>query len=323
LYWYLLILIQYWEKTLNTIKILIWYFSISNNIFFFILTSYLGNDILGNVYYHQNTLKILSLQYVVMFAVIGKTTIKIKIAPKVCPNHITGAKIIHSSQDLSITLLNCPIIPCLRWLLSNLTYGSHPSSLSDWSSTSAWCNPGITTVWQHPHIYTIVAFHMLHSHFTPSFPTTIFSHHFAYPCILLLHTHIIIHQVKFFEYPIGFITIFYPSFQRIVFHMGHWVGWRHKHSVIIFDMRSCLWLILKASNVFLLLLLSHITNNQWFRAGSAVFGNFFGEQPLNENLPNFGVVPLFKKESDCAIFYDFIEYFKGPATIFRYRFLIW
>ena len=50
LYRYLLILIQYWEKTLNTIKVLIWYFSISNNIFFFILTSYLGNGILGNVY---------------------------------------------------------------------------------------------------------------------------------------------------------------------------------------------------------------------------------------------------------------------------------
>jgi len=59
LYRYLLILIQYWEKTLNTIKVLIWYFSISNNIFFFILTSYLGNDILGNIYvpskYSQNT----------------------------------------------------------------------------------------------------------------------------------------------------------------------------------------------------------------------------------------------------------------------------
>ena len=44
---------------MNTIKILIWYFSISNNLFFFILTSYLGNGILGNVYvpskYSQNT----------------------------------------------------------------------------------------------------------------------------------------------------------------------------------------------------------------------------------------------------------------------------
>ena len=73
LYWYLLILIQYWEKTLNTIKILIWYFSISNNIYFFILTSCLhtwGMIFWETFMYHQNTLKILSLQYVVIFAVL-------------------------------------------------------------------------------------------------------------------------------------------------------------------------------------------------------------------------------------------------------------
>ena len=85
---------------------------------------------------------------------------------------------------------------------------------------SWWCNPGITTVWQHPHVYTIVAFHTLHWHFTSSFPTTIFSHPFAYPCIPLLHTHRIIHQVKFCEYSISFISVFYSSFQGIVFQMG-------------------------------------------------------------------------------------------------------
>jgi hypothetical protein len=29
-----------------------------------------------------------------------------------------------------------------------------------------------------------------------------------------------------------------------------------------------------------------------------------------KSLPNFGIVPLFKKGSDCAIFYDFAYFFK-------------
>ena len=35
---------------------------------------------------------------------------------------------------------------------------------------------------------------------------------------------------------------------------------------------------------------------------SAVFGNFFGEQPLYENLPIFGVVLLFKKKVIALFF---------------------
>ena len=47
---------------------------------------------------------------------IGKHTVKIKMIPWVCSNHIKGSKMIDLPQHLSNTLVNCPIIPCLRWL---------------------------------------------------------------------------------------------------------------------------------------------------------------------------------------------------------------
>lgn len=77
-----------------------------------------------------------------------------------------------------------------------------------------------------------------------------------------------------------------------------------------FDMGSGLGLIPKAVDVFLQLLLSHTTDNQEFTAGSAEFGNIFGEQRLDKNLQNVGVILLFKEESDCAIFHDFTDFLR-------------
>ena len=53
-----LIYLQYWEKTFNITRILIWYFSISNKIYIFILITCLVEDISGEIYvpskYSQN-----------------------------------------------------------------------------------------------------------------------------------------------------------------------------------------------------------------------------------------------------------------------------
>jgi len=45
---------------------------------------------------------------------IGKYPVKIKIVPQIHPNNIWGIKMIYLSKDLLNTLINCPIIPCLR-----------------------------------------------------------------------------------------------------------------------------------------------------------------------------------------------------------------
>ena len=45
---------------------------------------------------------------------IGKHTVKIKMLPSVCSNHIKGSKMINLSQQLSNTLLDCPIVPSFR-----------------------------------------------------------------------------------------------------------------------------------------------------------------------------------------------------------------
>jgi hypothetical protein len=47
----------------------------------------------------------------------GKHTLTIKIVPWIWHNHIKSAKMIHVSSNLSNALLNCLIIPCLRWKL--------------------------------------------------------------------------------------------------------------------------------------------------------------------------------------------------------------
>ena len=54
------VLIQYWEKTLNIIKVLIWYFSISNKISFFICTKHITWWMIfwEKFMYHQNTLQL-------------------------------------------------------------------------------------------------------------------------------------------------------------------------------------------------------------------------------------------------------------------------
>ena len=58
LYQYWLIYLQHWEKLFNIIRIPILYFSISNKEYFFILNTYLVDDILGEIYvpwkYSQN-----------------------------------------------------------------------------------------------------------------------------------------------------------------------------------------------------------------------------------------------------------------------------
>ena len=74
--------------------------------------------------------------------------------------------------------------------------------------------------------------------------------------------------------------------------------------------RSRLWLITKAGDVFLMLLLCHLANNRGFPAGAVKIGNFFRQQWFDENSPNFGIIPLFKKENDCAIFHDFIDFLR-------------
>ena len=57
--------------------------------------------------------------------------------------------------------------------------------------------------------------------------------------------------------------------------------------------------------------------------GVVKLGDFFGEQWLGKITLNFGDIPLFKKESDCAFFPDFPDFFKGPATLLGYSFLKW
>jgi len=42
-------------------------------------------------------------------------------------------------------------------------------------------------------------------------------------------------------------------------------------------------------------------------AGTVKIGNFLRQKRFDKKSPNFGIIPLFRKESDCAIFHDFIE----------------
>jgi hypothetical protein len=51
-------------------------------------------------------------------------------------------------------------------------------------------------------------------------------------------------------------------------------------------------------------------NNQAFTAGAVKIGNFFKQQWFHKISPNFGIIPLFKEESDCAIFHNFIEFLR-------------
>jgi len=39
-------------------------------------------------------------------------------------------------------------------------------------------------------------------------------------------------------------------------------------------------------------------------------GNFLRQKWFDEISPNFGIIPFFKRESDCAIFHDFIEFLR-------------
>jgi len=97
-----------------------------------------------------------------------------------------------------------------------------------------------------------------------------------------------------------------------------------EHRDLVRKNRSHLWLIPKASTIFLQLLPCHMMSSQRFTAGSVEFGNSFSEQRLDRKSPNSGIILLFKKGSDFAIFHDFTLFFnKGSANILRYIFLKW
>ena len=85
-------------------------------------------------------------------------------------------------------------------------------------------------------------------------------------------------------------------------------------------MGSCLGLVPKASDVFLgLLFRQHRENWTWI---VKLKYSFLGKW-LDKNLPYFGIIPLFKKESDCTIFHNLLFIFQGPANILGYIFHKW
>jgi len=96
-----------------------------------------------------------------------------------------------------------------------------------------------------------------------------------------------------------------------------------EHRDLVRKIESHLWLIPKASNIFLQLLPCHMMSSQGFTSGSAEFGNSFWDQWLNKHSPNFGVILHFEEGSDCAILHNFTLFSKGSANILRYIFLRW